>query len=105
MKDFSSDIKQFKLADYVFTARAIMPQNAIKQFAKMQGVLSGSNLDDVVDLDKLVDELHMWFDIVLIPDDAKKLREMEVNVILLQNIMQWLIEEYGLRPMESSQDS
>lgn len=106
-KDFTVDAQpiRFQVNDDVFTAPAVLPIPVMQQLTtaveKLKGVSDAAAFDAILEV----------FDAILVDDSARRFRErvadkvQPIGIEQVVNIMNWLIEVYGLRPTEQSSDS
>jgi hypothetical protein len=107
VKDFSRARKQlkFRIDTDEFEAAKALPGKTLARFAARFNDIENVALDK--QLDAFTDALSM----VLLPEsDArfqKRLDDLENPIELDQasDVIQWLLEQYGLRPTEPSSDS
>lgn len=107
VKDFSRQRKRhiFRIDGDVFEAATALPGKVLARFAKRFADIEALPVDE--QLDAFADALSM----VLLPEsDArfqKRLDDLENPIELDQasDVIQWLLEQYGLRPTEPSSPS
>jgi hypothetical protein len=107
VKDFSRARKRlnFRIDDDLFEAATALPGKTLTRFASRFNDIENATVDK--QLDAFVEALSM----VLLPEsDArfqKRLDDLENPIELDQasDVIQWLLEQYGLRPTEPSSDS
>jgi hypothetical protein len=107
VKDFSRKRKQlvFRIDDDVFEAAKALPGKTLARFAARFADIEKTPVDK--QLDAFADALGM----VLLPESnalfQKRLDDLENPIELEQasDVIQWLLECYGLRPTEPSSDS
>lgn len=107
VKDFSRKRARlvFRIDDDLFEAATALPGNVLAQFATRFSNIESIPLDQ--QLKVFADALGM----VLLPESngrfQKRLDDLENPIELEQasDVIQWLLEAYGLRPTEPSSDS
>lgn len=107
IKDFSHRVNvQFKIDDDVFEGIPDLPALDLVQFI---GELSRiSETDNMREQTVLFEKL---FRLMLVPESADRFvarmgdREKPISLQQIQDIMPWMLGEYGLRPTEPSSDS
>lgn len=106
IRDFTNrdETIKFKIYDYTFEAAPELPLGAMTQISKLQ------NLRETMDengLEAIVDIMGIF----LLDDSLAQLRTMlndkrkPFGVRHMQEIVPWLLEEYGLRPTQPSSPS
>lgn len=106
MKDFSKprQARRFRIDDDVFEAVSAIPAGILAEFA---GKLSRDTADATQRFSIIVEAL----DLVLLPESFSLLRKRmsdkhdPVELDQLNDVIVWLLEEYGLRPTEPSPNS
>jgi hypothetical protein len=107
VKDFTRARKRlnFRIDDDLFEAATALPGKTLARFAARFNDIENVTVDK--QLDAFADALSM----VLLPEsDARfqqRLDDLEHPIELDQasDVIQWLLEQYGLRPTEPSSDS
>lgn len=112
IKDFSLKVSthRFKFnGDEVYEAPAVIPFDALTNLGKMSGRFTNIT---TMEPDKLVELLGEVFDGILLPDSARRLKDRltdrENSIDVMRQVipaLNWLLEEYGLRPTEPSPPS
>lgn len=106
-KDFTSQLStvRFKVGDYIFDALPVIPLGAIEELATLsEGIKSGSNTSRL-------EQIVKFFEIVLTDESAAKFRLMAqdrkspLGLKQIKDIMEWIMEVYGLRPTQAPSDS
>jgi hypothetical protein len=106
IRDFTNrdETIKFKIYDHVFEAAPELPLGAMTQISKLQ------NLRETMDengLEAIVDIMGIF----LLDDSLAQIRTMlndkrkPFGVRHMQEIVPWLLEEYGLRPTQPSSPS
>lgn len=107
VKDFTRERKRlvFRIDDDLFEAATALPGNVLAQFATRFSNIESIPLDQ--QLKVFADALGL----VLLPEAnsrfQKRLDDLQNPIELEQasDVIQWLLEAYGLRPTEPSSDS
>lgn len=108
MKDFTRERKpiQFTIDGDVFEAKSPIPAQVLLDFAaKFSSMTEDSPIDEQLDAFKNV------LDLVLKPDSLKVFQarmsdvDNPIEVAQVEEIIEWLFGEYGLRPTELSEPS
>lgn len=107
VKDFSRKRERlvFRIDEDIFEAATALPGNVLAQFATRFSNIESIPLDQ--QLKVFADALGL----VLLPESngrfQKRLDDLENPIELEQasDVIQWLLERYGLRPTEPSSDS
>lgn len=107
VKDFSRERKRlvFRIDGDVFEAATALPGKVLARFAKRFNDIENVPVDE--QLDAFADALGM----VLLPESnalfQKRLDDLQHPIELDQasDVIQWLLEEYGMRPTQPSSDS
>ena len=107
VKDFSRARERhiFRIDDDVFEAATALPGKVLARFAARFSDIDNTPADK--QLDAITDALGM----VLLPASnalfQKRLDDLQTPIELEQatDVIQWLLEQYGLRPTEPSSDS
>jgi hypothetical protein len=107
--DFSSPRKvlKFRVDNDVFEAAPDIAAELALRFADLSEKLTGEDATN----DDQIKVIHALFKMVLFPDSAdvfiKRLSDPKnpIGNKKISNIVQWLFEEYGLRPTESDSPS
>lgn len=107
VKDFSRKRERlvFRIDDDIFEAATALPGKTLARFAARFADVENIPIDK--QLDAFADALGM----VLLPESnsrfQKRLDDLENPIELEQasDVIQWLLEKYGLRPTEPSSDS
>lgn len=109
MKDFTKIRKpiQFQIDDDVFDAAPTVPAEVMIQFAEGFTTLDPSAMNPA----ELVGALRRVVEFVLLPQSLERFKERmasqaePIDMEQLDEIVQWLFEEYGLRPTVESSPS
>jgi hypothetical protein len=107
IKDFTSAAKKvrFKINDDIFEGLADIPALLLVEFAAATEKLSMSNASEQPQI------FRTLFQLVLNESSAARFIERmsdpqkPISVDQINNIMPWLMEQYGLRPTTPSEDS
>ena len=107
VKDFSRKRERlnFRIDDDIFEAATALPGRTLSRFAARFANVENTPVDK--QLDAFADALGM----VLLPESnarfQKRLEDLEHPIELEQasDVIQWLLERYGLRPTEPSSPS
>jgi hypothetical protein len=107
VKDFTRERKRlvFRIDDDVFEAATALPGKVLSRFAARFADIENVSVDK--QLDAFADALGM----VLLPESnalfQKRLDDLQQPIELDQasDVIQWLLEQYGLRPTEPSSPS
>lgn len=107
MKDFSKPRRQiqFKIDDDIFEAAPAIPAETLMEFATRFSDLESA------DQAKRVSILAEVLDLVLLPEAFSRMRarmsdrKNPVELDQLNEIIMWLLGEYGLRPTQASSGS
>lgn len=100
--EFSPEPKRFRMYkgdSFVFEAAPALPIDALSRI---------SNLGKNVAEPEQIESVFTFFELILFPDSANELRirreskEKPLGVQHLMPIVEWLVEEYGLRPTQPS---
>lgn len=103
IKDFSFSLepKRFKINDDVFEAAPALPLGLASQLSKFKDIAAEGASDKLLE----------FFDEILFDQSAERFRERAnsktepLPMTLLMPIINWLLEEYGLRPTQPSEIS
>lgn len=107
MKDFTRESKkiEFKIAPDVFEVYPSIPANILLKFAtSFQGL--STTAPDLVEVNRAVREM---LSMALKPDslirflERMESREDTIDLDQASDVIQWLFEEYGMRPMQPSE--
>lgn len=100
--------KQFRIDDDVFEAQPLLALSVLSQLAKIGGGLQG------LAPEQMVERFTEVFDLILKPASAERFRQriagegdtppLDLQQQLLPIVL-WLLEAYGMRPTEPSQNS
>lgn len=109
IKDFSKARKklQFRIDDDVFEASSAIPAEVMISFAERFTSADPSKLTVKEQVGIFRDVLGM----VLLPESMTQMRkrmadtENPVDIEQLDQVIQWLFEEYGMRPTQESSNS
>jgi len=109
MMDFSlpSEPIRFRVDDDVFDAAPDIAAELALIFAAEAELLSDENTPT----EKKIEIIHKLFRMVLLPESADlfiaRLRDSArpIGIRRFERIVNWLLEQYGLRPTESDSDS
>lgn len=110
IRDFSKARKDisFRVDDDLFHAARGIPAEVLMGFAS-----KFSSMDTSATVDEQLDAFRSLLDVVLLPDSLKLFNERmrdrnnPIEMDQVEDIVTWLMEQYGLRPTElpsSSQD-
>lgn len=97
---------QFVIDDDTFYAPARVPAQTLIDFTKMFDGLTGNT-----DTQKTIDAFMATIKLVLLPDSAElflqRMRDMEnpIDMEQVNEVIPWLMEKYGLRPTQPSENS
>lgn len=108
IKDFSKKRKDisFRIDDDVFHAARAIPAEILMDFAGEFAELNAS-----ATVEKQLSAFRSMFEMVLQPESLKlfteRLRDRDnpIEIDQVEDIVTWLLEEYGLRPTEVSSSS
>ncbi len=110
--DFSTSLEpvRFRIAPDDFEAVPEISLDTMSDLVRMSNVRGA---DGSIDIEALKERLFDLLDGILTPDSAAKLRERSTKghqqpvgmVTLVQKLLPWLMEVYGLRPTQESSDS
>lgn len=103
-KDFSRPERRvtFKVGSYEYEAVAAVPLGLAFDMARISRTFGGD------DSEAKLNSLWQFFDAALIGDGGQQIQKQAydktdpLDMNQLMNIMQWLLEVYGLRPTEPS---
>lgn len=109
MKDFTKIRKplQFQVDDDVFDAAPTIPAEVMIQFAEGFTTVDPAAMSP----SEMVGALRRVVEFVLLPQSLARFKERmasqaePIDMEQLDNIVQWLFEEYGLRPTTESSPS
>ncbi len=109
IKDFSKARKslQFKVDDDVFHAASAVPADTMIEFASGFTSMNPENMNPA----EIVAALRRVIEVVLQPQSLERfVQRMKdpanpIDMEQLDNIVQWLFEEYGLRPTTEPSNS
>lgn len=99
--EFSLEPKQFFINDDLFLAAPALPLGIAGQLAAFKGALEAEAVDKLLD----------FFDLILLDASAQLFRERAfskdkpIPMTQVMPIINWLLEEYGMRPTQPSADS
>lgn len=108
MKDFSRSMDpiQFRIDNDVFHAPARIPAQTLIEFTrKFEGLGEDS------DISKTIEAFMSTIELVLLPDSAELFKRRmgdktnPISMDQVNDVVPWLMEQYGLRPTQSSEDS
>lgn len=102
IKDFTKKRKQiqFRVDDDVFEAAAAVPAEVMISFAEGFSSMNPENMNPA----EVVGALRKVIEVVLAPSSLERFQERmrdtanPIDMEQLDEIVQWLFEEYGLRP-------
>ena len=113
-RDFSTSPEPvtFRIAPDDFECLPDIALDVIVELASLRGAVG-----ETVEMKERIEQIHAFFDYIMVPDSAAKFRERTavpteekpnprpVGMRTVTDLMQWLMEVYGLRPTQPSSES
>jgi hypothetical protein len=108
MRDFSKKRKDitFRVDEDVFQAARGVPAEVLLDFAR-----EFAGMDVSATVDQQLKAFRSLLDVVLLPESLERFnarmrdRENPIEIDQVEDIVTWLMEEYGLRPTEAPSSS
>lgn len=108
IRDFSKKRKDisFRVDDDMFHAARGVPAEVLLDFAS-----EFSGMETSATVDQQLKAFRSMLEVVLVPDSLKRFnermrdRENPIEIDQVEEIVTWLMEQYGLRPTEPSSSS
>ncbi|MGY5627463.1 hypothetical protein ACW7N6_38490 [Streptomyces sp. UC1A3] len=108
MRDFSKKRKDitFRVDDDVFEASRGVPADVLLDFAT-----EFSDIATTATIDQQLKAFRSMLDVVLLPESLKRFNERmrdranPIEIDQVEEIVTWLMEQYGLRPTEAPSSS
>lgn len=108
MKDFTRERKkiEFKIDDDIFQAKSPIPAQVLMDFAK-----EFSSMSEESTVDQQLEAFKGVLELVLMPGSLKRFFdrmsdvENPIEIGQVEAIIEWLFEEYGLRPTTPPESS
>lgn len=106
--EFSQEPKSFRLYagdEFVFQAMPVIPIGILASLRDLRKL-------NVAESDEAAEKVLQFFDAVLMPESAAELRKRATQpgrfpfgINHMQPLIEWLMEEYGMRPTQPSSPS